>query len=94
MKLLNAEIVKWNLMKHRKVNHIETIAHCKNKLEGNCPFSDQKCWWNHQKVENNKDGNNENYDNKGNDDNNCHKKRIVLKASSSNICNFKPGLQP
>ena len=46
---------KWNLMNHRKLNHIETIAFCKNKLEDNCPFSDQKCWWNHQKVENNKD---------------------------------------
>ena len=46
---------KWNLMNHRKLKHIETIAFCKNKLEGNCPFSDQKCWWNHQKVENNKD---------------------------------------
>ena len=39
---------KWNLMNHRKEKHIHTVAFCKKKLEGNCPFTDEKCWWNHQ----------------------------------------------
>ena len=39
---------KWNLMYHRKQKHIQFVAYCKKKIEGNCPFSDEKCWWNHQ----------------------------------------------
>ena len=30
---------KWNLMNHRKLMHIQTVALCKNKLEGNCNFT-------------------------------------------------------
>ena len=39
---------KWNLMNHRKLKHPETVANCRKKQDGNCPFSDEKCWWNHQ----------------------------------------------
>ena len=39
---------KWNLMNHRKEKHIQTVAYCRKKLEGACPFTDEKCWWSHQ----------------------------------------------
>ena len=39
---------KWNLMNHRKEKHPEAVAFCRKKRDGNCPFSDEKCWWNHQ----------------------------------------------
>ena len=42
---------KWNLMNHRKQKHIETVGHCKKKQDGNCPFSDDKCWWKHQEKQ-------------------------------------------
>ena len=38
---------KWSLMNHRKAKHINTVAFCRNKLEGKCDFADEKCWWNH-----------------------------------------------
>ena len=38
---------KWNLMYHRKSKHLNTVAYCKNNLEGKCPYSDEMCWWNH-----------------------------------------------
>ena len=37
---------KPNLMKHRKAEHIKTVAYCKKKASGECFFSDT-CWWNH-----------------------------------------------
>ena len=38
---------KWNLMYHRKSKHLNTVAFCRNNLGGNCPYSDDMCWWNH-----------------------------------------------
>ena len=38
---------KWNLMTHRKYIHLQTVAMCRNKLEGKCDYSDEMCWWNH-----------------------------------------------
>ena len=38
---------KWNLMTHRKKMHMNTVAFCRNKTEGNCDYSDDMCWWNH-----------------------------------------------
>ena len=38
---------KNNLMKHRKVSHANFVANCKNYQEEKCPFSSEKCWWNH-----------------------------------------------
>ena len=43
---------KWNLMNHRKEKHPEAVAFCRKKRDGNCPFSDEKCWWNHQEKQN------------------------------------------
>ena len=41
---------KADLMNHRKTEHIETVAICKNIIkDGYCTFSNQGCWWNHQK---------------------------------------------
>ena len=40
---------KWNLMQHRKSMHLNSVAYCRNKIEGNCVFSDDICWWNHAK---------------------------------------------
>ena len=33
-------------MDHRKYKHLGTVASCKNKLQGTCPFSSKMCWWN------------------------------------------------
>ena len=41
-------------MNHRKLMHIQTVALCKNKLEGNCNFTAEKCWWNHEESQNKK----------------------------------------
>ena len=40
---------KRSLMEHRKIMHIESVAHCRNNLQGNCPYTDEKCFWNHNK---------------------------------------------
>ena len=36
-------------MEHRKDKHIESVANCKNNLEGKCPYTDKMCYWNHNK---------------------------------------------
>ena len=41
---------KRNLMKHRKANHINTVANCRNNLVGKCSYSDEMCWWNHVEI--------------------------------------------
>ena len=38
---------KHGLMDHRKTKHIESVAFCRKKLQANCPYTDEKCWWNH-----------------------------------------------
>ena len=43
---------KWNLMNHRKSKHSETVAYCRNNIDGMCSYSDAMCWWNHGKREN------------------------------------------
>ena len=43
---------KWNLMIHRKIKHLNTVAYCKNKIAGNCPFTSKMCWWKHDDVQN------------------------------------------
>ena len=48
-------IGKRNLMVHRKQQHRNTVATCKNYLEGKCPRSPENCWWNHQNVPEKKD---------------------------------------
>ena len=40
---------KPELMNHRKMEHIKTVALCKNIIQqGECSFSNKKCWWNHE----------------------------------------------
>ena len=41
---------KTNLLSHRKSKHGETVAICRKYLEGRCPFSIEKCWWNHKQM--------------------------------------------
>ena len=41
-------------MVHRKQKHIESVANCRKKRDENCPFSDEKCWWNHKNRQANK----------------------------------------
>ena len=38
---------KWNLMNHRKINHPNTVAPCKNFPNGMCSFTAESCWWSH-----------------------------------------------
>ena len=40
---------KWDFMSHRKKEHLNSVAFCKSNLEGNCPYSSELCWWNHEK---------------------------------------------
>ena len=42
-------------MEHRKDKHASTVAFCRNKREGNCVYSDEKCWWNHSEQPRNKE---------------------------------------
>ena len=35
---------KHNMMKHKKIKHIEEVKECSKFKEGNCGFSDQYCW--------------------------------------------------
>ena len=42
---------KWNLMNHRKSKHSDNIAYCRNFIDGNCPYSDEMCWWNHKNID-------------------------------------------
>ena len=43
----NTFSVKWELMKHRKASHINTVAKCKNYLNKSCPYTEELCWWVH-----------------------------------------------
>ena len=40
-------------MDHRKSKHLNTVAFCRNKLEGKCNYTDAKCWWNHMEKQGN-----------------------------------------
>ena len=40
---------KWSLMNHRKNKHSNTVAQCRNFLDGNCTYQEDVCWWNHIK---------------------------------------------
>ena len=47
---------KWNLMNHRKSEHWNTVAFCRNYLQGKCDFADNICWWSHaEKVQSSDD---------------------------------------
>ena len=39
---------KWNMMNHRKQEHPNTVALCKNNLENKCKHSSEMCWWKHE----------------------------------------------
>ena len=41
-------ISKSQLMNHRKSEHPNTVAACRDYLEGKCRFDAEKCWWNHK----------------------------------------------
>ena len=41
---------KSKLMIHRKREHPNTVAPCKNYLSGQCDFRAESCWWNHREV--------------------------------------------
>ena len=45
-------IEKWNLMKHRKNQHISFVAPCRNEMDGKCSYTADMCWWNHNKTQN------------------------------------------
>ena len=45
---------KSELMVHRKREHPNTVAPCKNYLIGRCDFRDESCWWNHREGVNSK----------------------------------------
>ena len=42
---------KYELMDHRKTEHVNTVARCRNYIQNNCPYSDKRCWWKHQKED-------------------------------------------
>ena len=42
---------RWSLMNHRKSNHPNNIASCKNFQDGKCSFAENMCWWSHEKNE-------------------------------------------
>ena len=37
----------WNLMNHRKVDHVELTQTCKYNNIGKCKFDENTCWWKH-----------------------------------------------
>ena len=39
---------KYQLMNHRKSEHPNTLAPCRDYLEERCRFDADKCWWNHK----------------------------------------------
>ena len=43
---------KWNLMRHRKKQHISFVAPCRNEIDGKCSYTSEMCWWNHSKAQN------------------------------------------
>ena len=38
---------KWNLMKHRKNEHMNAVAFCRKYASGTCPYTAISCWWSH-----------------------------------------------
>ena len=40
------------LLKHRKKEHKDLIAPCRNILKGACKYGTSKCWFNHDDIEN------------------------------------------
>ena len=43
---------KWNLMMHRKTNHIGSVATCRNFENEICSYTSDACWWNHEEKRN------------------------------------------
>ena len=39
--------IRNDLMKHVKIEHIETVTKCKNFAEGNCSLRRESCWFLH-----------------------------------------------
>ena len=42
---------KWDLMLHRKANHIGAVAPCRKYLNNECGYTDASCWWKHTEIE-------------------------------------------
>ena len=40
-------VTKTHLMNHRKKEHASNVALCRNKINGNCPFTANLGWWSH-----------------------------------------------
>ena len=43
-------VEKRQFMVHRKNNHNDAVAFCRNESEGRCIFSSEKCWWKHDEA--------------------------------------------
>merc|ERR1711947_3586 len=43
---------KTSLMQHRKTEHKSSVAPCRKFSVGECPYNENKCWWNHTDKEN------------------------------------------
>ena len=43
---------KRNLMNHRKIKHVSSVAPCRKFLSGDCSRTSEACWWSHGKIEN------------------------------------------
>ena len=39
-------------MNHRKHEHSELTEHCRNYLNGSCPYAPYSCWFKHAETEN------------------------------------------
>ena len=40
-----------NFMNHRKSQHVDLVALCRNFLDGKCVFSKHMCWWKHEESD-------------------------------------------
>ena len=36
-----------DLMSHKKTDHLDRVSKCRNYSDGNCPYSDGDCWFDH-----------------------------------------------
>ena len=42
---------KTSLIQHRKKEHERSVAPCRKFSVGDCPYNENKCWWNHTDKE-------------------------------------------
>ena len=74
---------------HRKLNHMEMVPICKNIIKGKCEYSEDKCWFNHQRISKQNKNETETFENNANEERIVLKKLLDMVEKITEISNIK-----